>query len=471
MTLKDLQAMAKQAKAEFIDIKFSDLLGRWRHVTLPAESLSRKLFDHGVGVDGSSITGFAKVKAGDMLLLPDKSTAFIDPFHERPTLSMLGDVVEVETRIEPFDRNPRTVARNAEAYLQKSGVAKSSLWGPEFEFYLFSQVAFHQGSSEAFYSVDSVEAEWNSGEDTPDNHGYQIRYKKGYHAAPPSDVTCELRSEICGILLSLGVPVKYHHHEVGGASQGEIELAFGPLLQMADWSMLVKYVVKNTAVRHGASATFMPKPMYGEPGSGWHVHQFLASEGKSVFYDGRKPHKLSDIGRYYMGGLIKHAAAVLCFTNPSTNSYKRLVPGFEAPVRGTYSMGNRSAAIRIPGYQLDSSTYRIEFRPPDATSNPYLAFAAMLMAGLDGIKNKMDPGHECREDLALLSPQELARIPVLPTSLQHAIYGLRNDYEFLLKGNVFTEDLVGHWIELKQAEADAIRARPHPYEFSLYYNC
>ncbi len=471
MTLKDLRAMARQNKIEFIDIKFADLLGRWRHITLPVESLAKKLFDHGVGVDGSSVTGFAKVKAGDMILLPDKKTAFIDPFHEHPTLSMLGDLAEVDGKIVPFERNPRWVARNAEAYLKSSGIADSSLWGPEFEFYLFRSVSFHQGTDEAFYFVDSKEAERSSGEDDPDNHGYQIPYKRGYHAAPPSDQTHNLRSEISQTLRSLGVPVKYHHHEVGGASQQEIEVDFGTLLQMADWSMLVKYVVKNIAVRHDTSATFMPKPMFNEPGSGWHVHQYLMKNGKSAFYDAKKDLKLSDTGRYYIGGLLKHADAVLCFTNPSTNSYKRLVPGFEAPVRGTYSMGNRSAAIRIPGYQLDSSTYRVEFRPPDATCNPYLAFAAMLMAGIDGIKNKIDPGEDCSEDLTRLPAKRLNKIPVLPTTLHHAIRGLKKDNDFLRAGDIFSQELIDHWIKLKQAEADAIRVRPHPYEFNLYYNC
>jgi glutamine synthetase len=438
---------------------------------LPGESLVKKLFDNGVGVDGSSVTGFAKVKSGDMILLPNKDTAFIDPFWEHPTLSFIGDVFEVDGKIEPFNRNPRSIASKAEEYLLSTGIADASFWGPEFEFYLFSNVSFHQGSDAAFYTVDSNEAEWNTGEDDPENFGYQIPYKRGYHAAPPSDSTFALRSEMCTILKALGVGVKYHHHEVGGASQEEIEVKFGSLLKMADNSMLVKYVVKNTAIKHGMSATFMPKPMFNEPGSGWHVHQFLSRNGKSVFYDAKKDLKMSDIGRHYIGGLLKHAPALLCFTNPSTNSYKRLVPGFEAPVRGTYSLGNRSAAIRIPGYQLDKSTYRLEFRPPDGTSNPYLAFAAMLMAGIDGIKNKIEPGDPCSDDLATMPKAKLDKIPILPTSLSHAVYALKSDYEFLLQGDVFTEDLIEQWVTLKENESDAIRVRPHPYEFSLYYNC
>jgi glutamine synthetase len=471
MTLKELQAMAKKNNAEFIDIKFTDLVGRMRHVTLPIESLSEKLFEHGVGVDGSSITGFAKVKAGDMLLIADKTTAFMDPFWQYPTLSFLGDVVEVANGVRPFSRNPRSVASRAEEYLKKSGIADDSVWGPEFEFYLFTSVAFHQGSDSGYYFIDSDEAEWNTGSDEEGNSGYQIPYKRGYHAAPPSDQTFGIRSEMSMTLKSLGVPLKYHHHEVGGVSQQEIEIGFGTLLESADRAMIVKYVVKNTALRHGITATFMPKPMYNEPGSGMHFHQYLRKDGKSKFYNAKADLKLSDIGRYYIGGLLKHAPAILCFSSPSTNSYKRLVPGFEAPIRGTYSVGNRSAAIRIPGYQLDTSTYRCEFRPPDATCNPYLTLAAMLLAGLDGIKNKIDPGDECRDDLTALPPEKLDKIPVLPTSLQHAIWALKQDHEFLLAGDVFSNDLIDEWIRMKQEETDAIRLRPHPYEYSLYYNC
>jgi len=470
MTLKELQALAKHEKAEFLDVKLSDLSGRWRHITLPVEALSRKLFDNGVGVDGSSI-GFANVKAGDMVMIPDIETAFIDPFLEHKTLSMIADIYEVDGKVMPFSKNPRSVARNAEEYLRSSKIAHDSQWGPEFEFYLFSEVAFHQSSETAYYFLDSKEAHWNTGEEDEGNRGYQIPYKGGYHAAPPSDQSSFIRSEICRILESLGIPVKYHHHEVGGSAQQEIELKFGPLRQMADWSMLVKYVVKNAAVRHGYSATFMPKPLFNEPGSGWHVHQFLTKNGKSCFFDAKKKLKLSNTGRYYIGGLLKHAPAILCFSNPSTNSYKRMVPGYEAPVRATYSLGNRSAAIRIPGYQLDDSTYRMEFRPPDATCNPYLTFAAMLMAGIDGVIKKIDPGEDCKEDLEKLPREELEKIPVLPTSLQHAIYSLRNDHEFLLRGDIFSTELIEQWITQKQAEVDAVRLRPHPHEFNLYYNC
>lgn len=471
MTLKQLQQMAKENDVEFIDLKFSDLLGRWRHISLPVEALDNKLLTQGVGVDGSSVTGFAKVKSGDMILLPDTTTAFIDPFFDHPTLSMIGDVVEVEEEIFPFDRNPRSIAAHAEKYMKDSKIAEDSLWGPEFEFYLFSNVLFRTTSESAYHFVDSPEAEWNAGEDDPNNYGYQIPYKKGYHAAPPSDQTYGLRCEMSAMMKKLGIEVKYHHHEVGGASQEEIELKFGTLLKMADKAMLTKYIIKNIAMRYGLSATFMPKPLYNEPGSGWHVHQYLTKGGKSLFFEKGKPSNLSDIGRFYIGGLLKHAPALLCFTNPSTNSYKRLVPGFEAPVRGTYSTGNRSAAIRIPGYQLDPKTFRMEFRPPDATCNPYLAFAAMLMAGVDGIKNKIDPGEEVNKDIATMPKRELKKIPMLPTSLSHAIEALRRDHAFLMEGEVFSKDTIEHWIELKQAESDEIRVRPHPHEFSLYYNC
>lgn len=472
MTLKALQAMAKREKVEFIDIKFADLLGRWRHVTLPVESLKQKLFDHGVGVDGSSVSGFAQVKSGDMLLSVDRGSAFIDPFWEHPTMSFIGDVVSVKDgKISPFSRNPRTVAKRAEDFLRKSKIADESLWLPEFEFNLFTSVAYHQDTDCGYYFVDSKEAEWNTGEDNPENHGYQIPYKRGYHAAPPSDQTYEIRSDMCATLKSLGVPIKYHHHEVSGASQQEIEIDYGTLLETADRCMLVKYVVKNTAVRLGMSATFMPKPLYNEPGNGMHFHQYLAKNGKSVFYNSKKNLKLSDAGRYYIGGLLKHAPALLCICSPSTNSYKRLVPGFEAPVKSTYSIANRSAAIRIPGYQLDPSTYNMEFRPPDATCNPYLAIAAQLMAGLDGIRNKIDPGADTSDDITHMSARELSKIPTLPASLRHAIIALKKDCDFLLEGGVFTEDLIDEWVRVKQSEADAISVRPHPHEFSLYYNC
>jgi glutamine synthetase len=472
MTLKALQAMAKREKVEFIDIKFADLLGRWRHVTLPVESLKQKLFDHGVGVDGSSVSGFAQVKAGDMLLSVDRSSAFIDPFWEHPTMSFIGDVVSVrEGKVSPFSRNPRTVAKRAEDFLRKSKIADESRWLPEFEFNLFTSVAYHQDTGCGYYFVDSKEAEWNTGEDDPENYGYQIPYKRGYHAAPPSDQTYEIRSEMCATLKSLGVSIKYHHHEVSGASQQEIEVDFGSLLETADRCMLVKSVVKNTAVKLGMSATFMPKPLYNEPGNGMHFHQYLAKNGKSVFYNSKKNLKLSDTGKYYIGGLLKHAPALLCICSPSTNSYKRLVPGFEAPVKSTYSIANRSAAIRIPGYQLDPSTYNMEFRPPDATCNPYLAIAAQLMAGLDGIRNKIDPGADTSDDITHMSARELSKIPTLPSSLVHAIVALKKDCNFLLEGGVFTEDLIDEWVRVKQNEADAISVRPHPHEFSLYYNC
>lgn len=470
MINEKIKKIVKDNKVEFVDVKFVDLLGNWHHITVPVERLTNDLFKHGIGVDGSSVSGFAHIKSGDMILIPDNSTVFIDPFWDRPTLSFIGDVVNVNGKIEQFSRNPRWIAAKAEKYLKKLGLATQSHWGPEFEFYLFDHVSYDQKPEAGFYHLDSNEAEWRSADSMENNLGYQVQYKGGYHVIPPKDKTYQIRSEMTDILKSCGVPVKYHHHEVGGAGQQEIEVMFGSLVEMGDRSMLVKYVVKNCAIQYSKSATFMPKPLYDEPGNGMHVHQYLSKAGKSIFYDAKDELGLSKIGRWYIGGILKHASSLLCFTSASTNSYKRLVPGFEAPVRGTYSVGNRNACIRIPGYQLDKSTYRMEFRPPDATCNPYLAYAAMLMAGLDGIKNKIEPGSPCNDDISLMTPEELQKIPQLPSSLQRACEALSEDHEYLFEGDVFTDDVIAVWLELKMRQVDAIRIRPHPYEFRLYYD-
>ncbi|MBD3383022.1 MAG: type I glutamate--ammonia ligase [candidate division Zixibacteria bacterium] len=471
MITEKIQQLVENNLVEFVDVKFVDLLGEWHHITVPIERLTESLFKNGIGVDGSSVSGFAHIKSGDMILLPDPETAFIDPFWDRPTLSFIGNVVNVNGTVEEFTRNPRWVARKAEKYLKDSGFAADSMWGPEFEFYLLDHISYDQGQERGFYFLDSNEAQWRSGDNSEQNLGYNVRYKGGYHTIPPKDKTYQIRNEMTDILKRCGVPVKYHHHEVGGAGQQEIEVMFGNLVEMADRSMIVKYVVKNCAYRFNKSATFMPKPLYDEPGNGMHVHQYLINAGKSVFHDASDELELSDIGRWYIGGVLKHAASLLCFTSASTNSYKRLVPGFEAPVRATYSVGNRNACIRIPGYQLDKSTYRMEFRPPDATCNPYLAFAAMLMAGLDGIKNKIEPGEPCDDDMSQMSEEELLKIPQLPSSLQRACEALAEDHDYLLEGGVFTTDVIAVWLELKMAQVDAIRLRPHPHEFRLYYDC
>jgi len=469
-TLEDLKKMVIDHNIKYIDLKFSDLIGDWHHISIPKDSLNEELFTFGVGVDGSSLPGFTKIERGDMTIIPDGDTAFVDPFFEIPTLSFICDIMSVENEIEPYSRNPRRVVHDADKYLKKVLPDVNVILGPEFEFYLFDDVKFNQGPEEGYYFIDSEEAQWNTGREGDKNLGYKVQYKGGYHAAPPKDRTFNLRSEMTQLLDDVGIKLKYHHHEVGGAGQHEIETKFGEMTAVADMSMMVKYFVKNHAFRVGKSATFMPKPLFNEPGSGMHVHQFLADKNGSIFYDKNGPCRFSEIGLHYIGGLLKHAAALFAFTNPSTNSYKRLIPGFEAPVWATYSVGNRTACIRIPGYQRQPQTHRFEFRPPDATCNPYLAYAAMVMAGLDGIKNKIDPGEPFDKDLTHLSEEELGEVGLLPTSLTKALDALERDYDFLIEDDVFTEDLIETWIKTKRKDVEGLRIRPHPYEFLLYYD-
>ncbi len=469
MPLAKLTKLIKDQNIEFLDLKFCDLPGSWRHITLPVDSLNDNLFKVGVGVDGSSMPGFSSIERGDMILIPDVDTVFIDPFFERPTLSMIGDIMEIEEKILPYSRNPRRVASDAEKYLAKTVKGTKAILGPEFEFYVFDKVDFFNGPETAFYQLDTAEAEWNAGKDE-ESLGYKIPYKRGYHVAPPMDRTYNLRSEIAAMLAAVGIGLKYHHHEVGGGGQHEIEVSFTPLKKTGDNAMLIKYIIKNECFRVKKSATFMPKPLFNEPGSGLHVHQYLSDEKGSVFFDKNGPARFSKIGLHYIGGLLKHVDSVLAFTNPSTNSFKRLVPGFEAPVAGTYGVGNRTACIRIPGYQRDPREMRLEFRPPDGTMNPYLAFAAMLMAGIDGIKNKIDPGRPLDRNLEDLSPEEFAKIHQLPTSLNKSLNALEQDYDYLLQGGVFTEDLIENWIKVKRKEVNEIRVRPTPYEFQMYYD-
>lgn len=468
MKIEKALKLAKEHDAEFVDLKLCDLLGGWHHITLPISSLNQKLFKTGVGVDGSSLPGFSSIERGDMIVLPDPETVFMDPFFERPTVSMISDIMDATDKIIPYSRNPRRVAADAEKYLGKVVKGARAIMGPEFEFYVFDAVNFYQGPQIAFYRIESAEGKREAAEDE-ENLGYKIPYKKGYHAAPPHDRSFNLRSQIASMLAEMGVGLKYHHHEVGSAGQHEIETKFQPLLLMADQSMLVKYVVKNECFRQGKSATFMPKPLFNEPGSGLHVHQYLADEKGSLFYDAKGPSRFSKMGHYYIGGILKHVDAILAFSNPSTNSFKRLVPGFEAPVAGTYSVGNRTACIRIPGYQRDPEIMRFEFRPPDATMNPYLGYAAMLMAGIDGIKNKIDPGEALDKNLDQLSEKELKKIHQLPTSLRKALVALKKDHDFLLEGGVFTKDLLDAWFKLKYQDVKEIRIRPTPYEYELYY--
>lgn len=469
VNLEKLSRYAKRAGAEYVDLKFCDLPGMWHHITIPISALNDTLFDDGVGVDGSSLPGFSTIERGDMIALPDPESVFIDPFFLQPTISLICDIFDVGDKVKPYTRNPRRVAADSEKYLKSIIKGVEAVIGPEFEFYVFDRINFFQGAESAYYFIDSQEAEWNAaaGEE---GLGYKIPHKKGYHAAPPMDRTFNIRSAISTMLTKVGVDLKYHHHEVGGGGQHEIEVKFAPLLKMADQTMIAKYFVKNHCYQIGKSATFMPKPLFNEPGSGLHVHQYLADANGSIFYDKKGPAKFSKLGLYYIGGILRHVDALLAFTNPSTNSFKRLVPGFEAPVAGTYSVGNRTACIRIPGYQRNPSTMRMEFRPPDGTMNPYLAYAAMLMAGIDGIQKKIDPGMPFDRNLDTLSRQELAGIHQLPTSLNKALNALEKDYEFLLKDGVFTTDLIENWVAIKRKEVDEIRIRPTPYEFEIYYN-
>ncbi|MCD4737760.1 MAG: type I glutamate--ammonia ligase, partial [Anaerolineae bacterium] len=449
---------------------FSDLWGRWHHVTLPVSQFTPTLMENGVGFDGSSV-GFKTVSSGDMVLVPDLKTGFLDPFWDMPTLSFICVTLEADTRaIFPYD--PRNIAQRAEEYLQQTGIADASFWGPEFEFYVFDGVSYQNGMNIASYRVDSAEADWNTQD--MKSGGYTIPRHGGYHAIPPQDHLFNLRARISSYLEGMGVEVKYHHHEVGGPGQCEIEIPLLPLLKAADATLLIKYITRMTAFEMDLTATFMPKPLYGEAGSGMHYHQHIWKEGRNLCYDAEGYGCISDIARYYIGGLLQHGGAVMAFTNPSTNSYRRLIPGYEAPISAIYSLANRSAAIRIPKYANQPETARFEFRPPDATANPYLAMSAQLMAGIDGIRNQLDPTElgfgPVDEDIFTWSEQQRAQIKALPTSLPGAMAALDADCDFLLAGDVFSEDLISRWIERKQSEDRQVRDRPHPYEIELYYD-
>ena len=452
-----------------VDLKFSDLWGRWHHVTIPASSLNERLLEEGVGFDGSSV-GFKSVHAGDMVLIPDLETGFIDPFWEVPTLSFICNTYEAAQK-SLFPGDPREVLRQAENFLKQSNVADSSVWGPEFEFYVFDHLTFTNEINAACFRVDSSEANWNG---SLEEYGHTIPLHGGYHAIPPSDQLFNLRSEMSCHLIEAGIPIKYHHHEVGGPGQCEIETDLMPLREAADAIMLIKYFTKMTGREHSQIVTFLPKPLFGEAGNGMHFHQQLLLNNKNAFYDPQGPNLLSQTALHYIGGLLTHAPAVLAFTNPSTNSYRRLVPGFEAPVKTFFSSGNRSAAIRIPKYATQPDQVRFEFRPPDATCNPYLAMAAMLMAGLDGIRNKIDPtvaGYgPINEDIFLWSPEKKKTIKSLPTSLSEALAALKQDSDFLKVDGVFPEILIDQWLKKKSEEEQSVRSRPHPYEIELYFD-
>ncbi|HVG65635.1 MAG TPA: type I glutamate--ammonia ligase [Actinomycetota bacterium] len=467
----DVLNLIRDNEVQIVDLRFADLPGLMQHFSVPAHELTEESFDEGFGFDGSSIRGFQEIQESDMILVPDPGTAVLDPFRTHPTL-ILNCFVKDPITGESYSRDPRHVAAKAERYLEGSGIAQLSYWGPEAEFYIFDSVRFDQNQHSSYYYVDAVEGAWNSGaEEGGRNLGYKPRYKEGYFPVPPTDHYQDLRSEMALGLEAAGIPVEVQHHEVGTAGQAEIDIRFGTLLETADRLMLFKYIIKNTALKHGKTVTFMPKPIFQDNGSGMHTHQSLWTDGVPLFYDEAGYAGLSDLGRWYIGGLLAHAPALTAFTNPTTNSYRRLVPGYEAPVNLVYSQRNRSAAARIPLYSRSPKAKRVEFRVPDPSCNPYLAFAAMLMAGLDGVRNKIEPPAPLDKDLYDLPPEELAEIPQVPGSLDDALAALEADHEFLLEGGVFTQDVIDTWLAYKhEHEVDAVRLRPHPWEFHLYYD-
>lgn len=467
---KELLTWAKDTGIKMVDLKFIDLPGLWQHFSVPLSEVDEKSLVEGFGFDGSSIRGFKEIHESDMLLVPDLDTAFIDPFCDTLTLSFICNVVDPVTR-KNFERDPRYVAQKAEEYLKSTGIADTSYWGPEAEFFIFDDVRFDQNYHYGYYFLDSKEGFWNSGAEERPNLGYKPRYKEGYFPVPPTDSLQNLRTEMVMVMEQCGIKVECHHHEVATAGQCEIDMKYATLTKMADQLLLYKYIVKNVARKHNKTATFMPKPIFQDNGSGMHVHQSLWKDGKPLFYDANGYAGLSELARYYIGGLLKHGPALAAFCSPTTNSFKRLVPGFEAPVYLVYSQRNRSAAVRVPMYSSNPRAKRIEYRPPDPSCNPYFAFAAMLLAGLDGILNKIDPGEPLDKNIYELTPEEVKAIRSLPSSLDEALKALENDHEFLLQGGVFTEDLIEAWINYKKSkEIDAVRQRPHPYEFILYFD-
>lgn len=470
MTPNDVLKMVKEKGIKFADLKFNDLPGLWQHFTIPVSELNEEVFTEGLGFDGSSIRGFQEIQESDMNLIPDPETAIIDPVCKHPTISLICDIYDPITR-EAYTRDPRYVARKAEAYLKSTGIADTSYWGPEMEFFIFDDIRFDQNVHSGYYFVDSVEGEWNTGRDECPNLGYKPRYKEGYFPVPPHDSQQDLRSEIVTTLMEAGVAVEVHHHEVASGGQAEIDMKYGTLTTMADNCMKYKYIVKNVCKRNGKVATFMPKPLFQDNGSGMHTHMSLWKDGVNLMYDPNGYARLSKLALQYIAGLLAHAPALMAFCAPTTNSYKRLVPGFEAPVNLVYSSRNRSAAVRIPMYSENPKAKRIEFRPPDCTCNPYLAFAALLMAGLDGIEKDLSPGEPVDKNIYELNGDEAKKILTVPASLDEAINALEKDHDFLLKGGVFTEDLLDVWIRYKrEREIDAVRLRPHPYEFHLYFD-
>ena len=470
-TAADVIALAREAGIKMVDVRFCDLPGTWQHFSMPIQNFDEDSFEDGIGFDGSSIRGFQAINESDMLLFPDPATAFIDPVLEVPTLAIVCDIKDPIVR-EPYSRDPRHIAKKAEAYLTTTGIANKVYFGPEAEFFLFSDIRFDQGPNYGFYYIDSEEGIWNSGlNGGKPNLGYRPRTKEGYFPVPPTDKLQDLRSKMVLTMIEAGLDIEVHHHEVATAGQCEIDMRFDTLTTMADKLLLYKYIVKNVAYANGYTATFMPKPMFGDNGSGMHCHQSLWNDGTPLFYDANGYALLSDAARWYIGGLLRHAAALLAFCAPTANSYRRLVPGYEAPVNLVYSQRNRSAAVRIPTYSNSPKARRVEFRCPDPTANPYLAFAAMMMAGLDGIQNKIEPPAPIDKDLYELEAEEAATITSTPGSLAEVLTALEEDHEFLLRGDVFTRDVIETYIDYKRSrELAPLNLRPHPYEFFLYYD-
>jgi len=469
MTPKEVLDMAKENGAVVVDLRFMDFPGLWQHFTVPISELEESSFEDGFGFDGSSIRGWQPIHASDMLVVPDAATAKMDPFYEAPTLVLICNIVDPVTR-EAYSRDPRNIAQKADAYLKSSGIGDVAYFGPEAEFFIFDDIRFESTRFSAFYEIDSIEGNWNTGRDEGPNLGYKPRHKEGYFPVPPMDKFQDLRTEMVLTLENLGIEIEAQHHEVATAGQAEIDMRFKPLLQMSDQLMWFKYVLKNVAYRHNHTVTFMPKPLFEDNGTGMHTHISIWKEDQPLFA-GDKYAGISQEALYGIGGILKHCRALTAFTNPTTNSYKRLVPGFEAPVNLAYSSRNRSAAVRLPMYSTSPKAKRIEFRTPDPSCNGYLAFSAMLMAVIDGIQNKIDPGDPLDKDIYNLPPEELAEIPSAPGSLDEAIEALKADQEFLLKGDVFTQDAIDMWIEYKtENEINDIKLRPHPHEFYLYYD-
>ncbi|MDP7240206.1 MAG: type I glutamate--ammonia ligase [Dehalococcoidia bacterium] len=470
MTASGVMEIIREKGLKMVDLKFVDLPGQWQHFSIPSAAFGEEVFEEGAGFDGSSIRGFQSIHESDMLLIPDPTTAIVDPVCEVPTLSLVCSIKDPISG-EWYSRDPRFVAKKAETYLKETGIADVSYWGPELEHFLFDSIRFDQNSHSGFYFIDSVEGIWNSGNGHGANLGYQPRHKEGYFPVPPTDKLQDLRSKIALTMIEVGIDVEAQHHEVATAGQGEFDMKYDTLTRMADKVMLHKYIVKNMAAKNGMTATFMPKPLFQDNGSGMHTHQSLWKGDTNLCYDAKGYGLISQTAKHYIGGLLAHSAALLAFCAPTTNSYRRLVPGYEAPINLVYSKRNRSACVRIPMYSTNPKARRIEYRPPDPLANPYLAFPAMLLAGLDGIKRKLDPGEPVDEDIYELGPEAASKIKSTPGSLEDVLNALEADCDFLRQGGVFTDDLIETWLSFKrQREMDPVRLRPHPWEFYLYYD-